>query len=275
MRKLLRLIKNFLICLKTGSKPIQVSVSQIVYEKMFEEKHILVTGGTSGIGLEIAKKFLSLGAKVTITGRNIDKLNAIKKEIQNESLFVTEWDISSTNIIDEKVDEIIEKMGKIDILINNSGIYAPNNFFDTDEKLFDEIMNTNLKGLFFTSKKIAEYFIKNSIKGKIINISSITSITGASIPYGISKWGVRGLTQGLARDLIKHGIVVNAVAPGVVATAINPELSTGENMYRAGALSKRASTVEEIAEITIFLCSASATNIIGQTIVCDGGETLI
>ena len=66
-------------------------------------------------------------------------------------------------------------------------------------------MNTNLKGLFFTSKKISEYFIKNSIKGKIINISSITSITGASIPYGLSKWGVRGLTQGLARDLIKHG----------------------------------------------------------------------
>ncbi|QNM90770.1 SDR family oxidoreductase [Aliarcobacter cryaerophilus] len=264
-----------MICLKTGSKPIQVSVSQIVYERMFEGQNVLVTGGTSGIGLEIAKKFLSLGAKVTITGRNIDKLNSVKKEINNSNLIVVEWDISKANLIDEKVYEIIEKMGKIDILVNNSGIYAPNSFFNTDEKLFDEIMNTNLKGLFFTSKKISEYFIKNSIKGKIINISSITSIAGASIPYGISKWGVRGLTQGLARDLIKYGIVVNAIAPGVVATAINPELSTSENMYRGGALSKRASTVEEIAELAIFLSSQATTNIIGQTVVCDGGETLI
>ena len=274
MRKLLRLIKNFLICLKTGSKPIQVSVSQIVYEKLFEEKHILVTGGTSGIGLEIAKKFLSLGAKVTITGRNIDKLNAIKKEIQNESLFVTEWDISSTNIIDEKVDETIEKMGKIDILINNSGIYAPNNFFNTDEKLFDEIMNTNLKGLFFTSKKIAEYFIKNSIKGKIINISSVRSIQGGAEPYGISKWGVRGLTQGLARDLAKYGIVVNAVAPGITATGING-ISIQNNAFTSSSLDNRVAIPQEIAEIVIFLSSSASNHIIGQTIVCDGGETLI
>jgi 3-oxoacyl-[acyl-carrier protein] reductase len=275
MRRILRLIKNFLLCLKTGSKPVQVTVSQIVYEKIFVGKHVLVTGGRSGIGLEIAKKFISLGAKVTITGRNIDKLNTIKKEINNTNLIVIEWDISNSKIIDEKVNEIVEKMGKIDILINNSGIYAPNNFFDTDEKLFDEIMNTNLKGLFFTSKKISEYFIKNSIKGKIINISSITSITGASIPYGLSKWGVRGLTQGLARDLIKYGIVVNAVAPGVVSTPINPQLNASENMFREGALTKRGSVVEEIAEIVIFLSSNATTNIIGQTIVCDGGETLI
>lgn len=274
MRKILKLIKNFLLCLKTGSRPVQVSVSQISYEKMFEGKSVLVTGGTSGIGLEIAKKFLSLGAKVTITGRNIDKLNAIKKEIQNESLFVTEWDISSTNIIDEKVDEIIEKMGKIDILINNSGIYAPNNFFNTDEKLFDEIMNTNLKGLFFTSKKIAEYFIKNSIKGKIINISSVRSIQGGAEPYGISKWGVRGLTQGLARDLAKYGIVVNAVAPGITATRING-ISIQNNAFTSSSLDNRVAIPQEIAEIVIFLSSSASNHLIGQTIVCDGGETLI
>lgn len=274
MRKLLRLIKNFLICLKTGSKPIQVSVSQIVYEKLFEEKHILVTGGTSGIGFEIAKKFLSLGAKVTITGRNINKLDSIKKDINNPNLIVVEWDISNSKIIDEKINETIEKMGKIDILINNSGIYAPNNFFDTDEKLFDEIMNTNLKGLFFTSKKIAEYFIKNSIKGKIINISSVRSIQGGAEPYGISKWGVRGLTQGLARDLAKYGIVVNAVAPGITATGING-ISIQNNAFTSSSLDNRVAIPQEIAEIVIFLSSSASNHIIGQTIVCDGGETLI
>ena len=275
MRNILRLIKNLLKCMKTGSAPVQVSINQIQYDKIYENKSILITGGTSGIGLAIAKKFLSLGAKVTITGRNIDRLNSIKEEINDSNLFVVEWDISIQDIISEKVNETIKKMGKIDILFNNSGIYSPKSFFDTDEKLFDNIMDTNLKGLYFTSKKIAEHFIKNNIKGKIINISSITSITGASMPYGISKWGVRGLTQGLARDLIKYGIIVNAIAPGVVATAINPQLSASDNMYRAGALSKRGSTPEEIAEIAVFLSSEAATNIIGQTIVCDGGETLI
>ena len=274
MGKILRLIKNFLICLKTGSKPIQVTVSQIVYEKMFEEKHILVTGGTSGIGLEIAKKFLSLGAKVTITGRNLDKLNSVKKDLNNSNLIVVEWDIAKTNLIDEKVNETVGKMGKIDILINNSGIYAPNNFFNTDEELFDEIMNTNLKGLFFTSKKISEYFIKNSIKGKIINIGSVRSFQGGSEAYGISKWGVRGLTQGLARDLIKHGIVVNAVAPGITATGING-INIQNNAYTSSSLDKRVAIPEEIAEIVIFLSSSSTNHIIGQTIVCDGGETLI
>jgi len=274
LKKIIKLIKNFLLCLKTGSKPIQVTVSQILYEKMFAGKNVLVTGGTSGIGLEIVKKFLSLGAKVTITGRNIDKLNTIKKEINNSNLIVVEWDISSTNIIDEKVNEIVEKMGKIDILVNNSGIYSPNNFFDTDEKLFDEIMNTNLKGLFFTSKKVSEYFIKNSIKGKIINISSVRSIQGGSESYGISKWGVRGLTQGLARDLAKYGIIVNAVAPGITATGING-INIKNNAYSSSSLDSRVAIPQEIAEIVIFLSSNASNHIIGQTIVCDGGETLI
>lgn len=257
-----------------GSRPVQVSVSQIVYESMFEGKSVLVTGGTSGIGLEIAKKFLFLGAKVTITGRNIDKLNVVKSEINNPNLIVVEWDISKVNLIDVKVNEIVEKMGQIDILVNNSGIYAPNNFFDTDEKLFDEIMNTNLKGLFFTSKKISEYFIKNSIKGKIINIGSVRSIQGGAEPYGVSKWGVRGLTQGLARDLAKYGIVVNAVAPGITATGING-ISIQNNAYISSSLDNRVAIPQEIAEIVIFLSSNAANHIIGQTIVCDGGETLI
>lgn len=274
MRRILRLIKNFLLCLKTGSQPIQVVVSQIVYEKMFLGKHVLVTGGTSGIGLEIAKKFLFLGAKVTITGRNIDKLNDIKKEINNANLIAVEWDISKVNIIDEKVNEIVEKMGKIDILINNSGIYSPNNFFNTDEKLFDEIINTNLKGLFFTSKKVSEYFIQNSIKGKIINIGSVRSIQGAAESYGISKWCVRGLTQGLARDLIKYGIIVNAVAPGMTATGIN-RINIQNNAYTSSNLDNRIAAPEEIAEIVIFLSSNATNHVIGQTIVCDGGETLI
>ncbi len=274
MRRILRLIINLLKCIKSGSTPIQVTIAQIQYDKIYENKNVLITGGTSGIGLAIAKKFLSLGAKVTITGRDISRLNNINKEINNTNLFVVEWDISKQEIIIEKVNETINKMGKIDILFNNTGVYTNNTFFDIDEKTFDDIMNTNIKGLFFTTKKIAEYFIKENIKGKIINIGSVRSIQGTTEPYGISKWGVRGLTQGLARDLIKYGIIVNAIAPGMTATGIN-NINVKENAYSESSLNNRVGTAEEIAEIAVFLSSEAATNIIGQTIVCDGGETLI
>lgn len=274
MKKIFRLIKNSLLCLKNGSKPVQLTVSQIVYEKMFVGKHVLVTGGTSGIGLAIAEKFLSLGAKVTITGRDIDRLNTIYKQINNPNLIIIEWDISKHELINEKVDETISKMGKIDIFFNNTGIYTKDTFFDIDEKIFDDIMNTNIKGLFFTTKKIAEYFIVSNIKGKIINIGSVRSIQGTTEPYGISKWGVRGLTQGLAKDLIKYGIIVNAIAPGMTATAIN-NINVKENAHSGSSLNDRVATPEEIAEIAVFLSSDAANHIIGQTIVCDGGETLI
>lgn len=256
-------------------KIVQVNVSTINYVDLLKDKNVLITGGSSGIGLAIAKKCLSLGAKVVVTGRSIGKLNDVSAQINNKNFFAIEWDISQVNKASEKISEVLQRIEKIDILVNNSGIYAPESFFDTNEELFDHVMDTNLKGLYFATKEIAKYFICNDIKGKIINISSITSITGASIPYGLSKWGVEGLTKGLARDLIKYGIIVNAVAPGVVATAINPDLDLNKNMNRVGALTDRASTAEEIAEIVVFLSSNSTTNIIGQTIVCDGGETLI
>ena len=255
-------------------KIVQVSISTIKYGELLKDKNVLITGGSSGIGLAIAKKCLSLGAKVTITGRNIDKLNNVSTELKNPNLFTVEWDISKNDTVDKKVNEVIKKMGKIDILVNNSGIYSPKSFFDTDEELFDNIMNTNLKGLFFTTKAIAKYFINNNIKGKIINISSVRSIQGTTEPYGISKWGVRGLTSGLAKELIKHGIVVNAVAPGMTATGMN-NIKIEENATNNSALDNRIATSEEIAEIAVFLASNAANHIIGQTIVCDGGETLI
>ncbi|MDD2791232.1 MAG: SDR family NAD(P)-dependent oxidoreductase [Sulfurimonas sp.] len=255
-------------------KIVQVSISTINYGDILKDKSVLITGGSSGIGLAIAKKCLSEGAKVTISGRNINKLKDVSTELNNPNLFVIEWDISKNDTVDEKVNEVIQKMGKIDIFFNNSGVYTHNTFFDIDEKIFDTIMDINIKGLFFTTKEVAKYFINNNIKGKIINISSVRSIQGTTEPYGISKWGVRGLTSGLAKELIKHGIIVNAVAPGITATGIN-NIDVEENATSSSALNSRVATSEEIAEIAIFLASNAANHIIGQTIVCDGGETLI
>ena len=255
-------------------KIVQVNVSTINYVDLLKDKNVLITGGSSGIGLAIAKKCLSLGAKVVVTGRNIGKLNDVSAQINNKNFFTIEWDISQVNKASEKISEVLQKIGKIDILVNNSGIYTHDKFFSIDEKIFDDVMNTNIKGLFFTTKVIVEYFIQNCIKGKVINIGSIRSIQGTTEPYGISKWGVRGLTNGLAKDLIKYGIIVNAVAPGVTATGIN-NIDIGKDSSNNSALNNRVATAEEIAEIAVFLASDAANHIIGQTIVCDGGETLI
>lgn len=255
-------------------KIVQVNVSTINYVDLLKDKNVLITGGSSGIGLAIAKKCLSLGAKVVVTGRNIGKLNDVSAQINNKNFFAIEWDISQVNKASEKISEALQKIGKIDILVNNSGIYTHDTFFSIDEKNFDDVMNTNIKGLFFTTKVIVEYFIQNCIKGKVINIGSIRSIQGTTEPYGISKWGVRGLTNGLAKDLIKYGIIVNAVAPGITATGIN-NIDIGKDASNNSALNNRVATAEEIAEIAVFLASDAANHIIGQTIVCDGGETLI
>lgn len=255
-------------------KIVQVNVSTINYVDLLKDKNVLITGGSSGIGLAIAKKCLSLGAKVVVTGRNIGKLNDVSAQINNKNFFTIEWDISQVNKASEKISEVLQKIGKIDILVNNSGIYTHDTFFSIDEKIFDDVMNTNIKGLFFTTKVIVEYFIQNCIKGKVINIGSIRSIQGTTEPYGISKWGVRGLTNGLAKDLIKYGVIVNAVAPGVTATGIN-NIDIGKDASNNSALNNRVATAEEIAEIAVFLASDAANHIIGQTIVCDGGETLI
>ena len=265
--KIVRKIMGFLV-------PVKVEIVQIDYGEILKNKNILVTGGSSGIGLAIAKKFLSLGAKVIITGRDLDKLQRVKQGMNSCNLMILQWDVSNIEEIDNKIEDVLEQSGQIDVLINNSGIYAPNNFFNTDEKTYDEVMNINLKGMFFISQKTAKYFIKNKIKGKIINIGSVRGIQSSSEAYGISKWGVRGLTKGLAKDLIQYGIIANAIAPGVTATDIN-KIDIGENVSCDSSLDKRVATPEEIAEIATFLVSDASNHIIGQTIVCDGGETLI
>jgi short-chain dehydrogenase/reductase SDR len=123
-------------------------------------------------------------------------------------------------------------------------------------------------------QEIVGYWRRHKSKGKVINIASIAGILGAPIPYGISKWGVIGMTEGFARDCADQGIVINAIAPGVTATQINPYIDIQENSYHDWAKNKRVCYPEEIAELALFLSSDAANHIVGQTIVCDGGTIL-
>lgn len=235
-------------------------------------KKVLITGGSSGIGYAIAQKYLEAGAVVLITGRDEKTLLRAKAKLGETRCEVLAWDIAAP-VVDEKLQLALEKLGRIDLLVNNAGVYTPKPFFEIDAREWDRILASNLKGLFFITQAVSAYFIRNKIAGKIINIASNRGILGDFGPYGASKWGVVGLTRGWGRDLIRHGIIVNGIAPGITATGIN-HIDVEENAYANGPRDGRVALPEEIAEIAVFLASDAAKHIVGQTIVCDGGETL-
>ena len=254
------------------------TIAKINYGQVLKEKKILVTGGSTGIGLAIAKKFIQEGALVIITGRNEDKLKAASLEINSDNLKTIVWDVADISIITSKIDECIALLdGDIDILINNAGILNTVQFPDVLEANWDDIYKINHKGLFFLSQSITKKWLSgNSYKiKKIINISSQGGFVGATYPYRMTKWDVAGLTQGLGLKLAPHGIIVNGIAPGIVATAMQRgTLLQGENNFCQHNPLGRFAIPEEIAELALFMASDASNFIVGQTILCDGGFSL-
>ena len=163
------------------------------------------------------------------------------------------------------------------ITVNNAGI-APKKFFGAvDEDEWEKIYNTNLKGNYFLTQEIVKRWRSISFKDykKIINISSQGGYVGATYPYRMTKWDVRGLTEGLGKMLIGDHIIVNGIAPGVVKTSMQEfSLDQGDNLFCKQNPLGRVILPEEIAELALFLISDASNSIVGQTIVCDGGYTL-
>ena len=238
-------------------------------------KNVLVTGGSSGIGLAIARKCLSEGAAVVITGRNAQKLTDVCEDVGDPLFQSHVWDVRHVSVMDERLAEVEALFGgDIDVLFNNAGVYSPAKFGDITEEIWDTIHSGNSKGLFFLCQSAAGRWIKKRKKGKIINIASNKGFLGAmNGPYGMSKWGVVGLTRGLGRVLYSQGIIVNGIGPGVIATGINA-LDVNDNAFAHYPLANRVGLPVEIAETACFLASDAANNIVGQTIVCDGGNSL-
>lgn len=269
-------LKNLRKYIREGGV-VYVNLSFTSPQKQFQGKTIFVTGGTSGIGLQIAKDFLSEGAIVIITGRNIEKLKKVKNEINNQHLHIIEWDVNDIDKRDEIFNSIHNEYGNIDIFINNAGIYDCPNWPHTSPEQYDKVVNTNTRALYFLCQKEGKYLINNKIKGKIVNITSVEGIQSNFSPYSISKWGSICITKGLAKLLIKDGINVNGIAPGIVLTNISDwskRKNINDNAYAPSHLSKRYTLVEEISSMALYLSSDAASNIVGQNIVIDGGWTL-
>lgn len=265
------MLKNLASYIKCGGVT-YLKIEQIHNEKLLEGKNIVITGGTSGIGYEIAKKVIDLGGKVLITGRNFEKLKKVKEELNCEIL---EWDISNIELAKSKVEEIVKIFdGEIDCFINNAGIYKVLRYPDCSIEDWNKIMNTNLSGLYFATKEIVTQCFEKIGKGNIIMIASIEGIQANEGPYGISKSGVIHLTHSLAKELLNKNIRVNAIAPGMTCSNIN-SIKEEDNVYRSFLKGKRILSAKEIADIAVFLISDSSQCMTGQVLVCDNGETLL
>lgn len=236
--------------------------------KILEGKTVLITGATGGIGMAIAKRCAENSAVVIIAGRNQNKISKVVNSLNNAVPFV--MDIQNIeNMKQAFLDLVEDKKLKIDTLINCAGLQAGGVFGSTDSMGFDKTLNTNLKGTYFLSQIFSNYLIENNIKGNILNISSVSGCRPAISPYMVSKWGITGLTAGMAKKLIKYGIVVNGIAPGPVATGMMG--LDGLNLDYDKAPAGRYSDPIEIANLAVFMVSSMGRMIVGDTVYISGG----
>ena len=244
----------------------QVPIMKVATSDDLLENHVaLITGGNSGIGFAIAQKFVESGCAVIIAGRNELKLQNCVKILGEKAKYIA-LDVSDINDIKRKIPAAMKLFPrKIDILVNCAGVGVKHSFWDIDEKEYDDIMNTNTRGMFFVSQLVSKYMVDNHIHGHILNISSSSGARPAWTPYEMSKWAVNGFTRGLADTLIQYGVVVNAIAPGPTVTPMINK-NNEDNLYSERSLAKRFIMPEEIANLAIFLVSDAGNMIVGDTV---------
>lgn len=241
----------------------------------------LITGGSSGIGYAIAKSFLVNGAGVVLCGRNEEKLENAKEKLcteckcDNLQIETLVFDISKVEDMKKTLLTYLAKDNvRIDIFVNNAGINGGGLFPNTSEEDYDNILETNLKGMYFISQEIANYMINNRISGNILNITSSSALRPAISPYIISKWGERGLTLGMAKKYLPYGIVVNGLAPGSTLTPmLKKDAENDLNLEYSPA--GRYAAPEEIGNLATVLVSDIGRMIVGDTVYATGGAGVI
>lgn len=251
---------------------VKAEICQVVSGSTLKDKSILITGGGRGLGYYIAKKCISEGAKVLITGRNEDNLRRVSSKLGKKCSYIV-FDVSSINDIKDFIDKSFEKMGNIDCLINNAGISLhEKNILDVSIDNFERQIDINLKGSYFLAKEFINKRINNKEnESNIIFISSERGNQCDDVPYGLTKAAINSLTRGLSRRFYKSGIRVNAIAPGVTASDMTGRKSE-DNLFAEEQAAGRIFLPEEVAEVTSFLLSDASRCISGEIIACDAGQ---
>lgn len=234
---------------------------------------VLITGASSGIGLDVARGFLAAGSNVVLNARGVGRLESAAATLgKPERVALVPGDIGNPETGVKMVTAALERFGRVDVLVNNAGIFGLKPFLENTEKDLDAYINSNLKGTYFVTQAVVRQMNRQvSEGGSIVNIGTVLILhPSASLPASaalITKGGVHALTTSLASELAVDNIRVNAVAPGVIRTPIYGDADVDE--LGAAALLSRAGEVSEITEAVMHLANASYTT--GLIMPVDGG----
>lgn len=249
---------------------------------LLKDKKALVTGGTAGIGKEIALRFAKEGAHVIIFGTSPERAREMQNELEqarvsSEQKFSTEVvNVADKKAVEETLKRVQDHFGSIDILVNNAGITRDNLLMRMSEEEWDQVIDVNLKSVYNTSQALIRSMLK-ARSGKIINISSVVGLTGnaGQVNYAASKSGMIGFTKALAQELASRGICVNCIAPGFIKTRMTDALTEPQ---KEALLKKipmgRMGEAKEIADAAVFLASPLSNYITGQVLTVDGGMVM-
>ena len=245
-----------------------------------KDKAAVITGGTAGIGREIAMAFAREGAHVAIFGTNAERaaevIEHLKKTYPSQKFLVKLADVSDKKAVDQALQEILTEFGKIDILVNNAGITRDGLLMKMTEEDWDRVIAVNLKSVYNTCQALVRPMLK-ARGGKIINITSVVGLNGnaGQTNYAASKAGMIGFTQSLAKEVASRGICVNCIAPGFIKTPMTDVLTDAQ---KEGILKQvpmgRLGNAEEIANTAVFLASDGSNYITGQVLTVDGGMVM-
>lgn len=247
-----------------------------------EGKIAIVTGAGRGMGREVARKLVELGANVVINDVSLDDAIASIEDIsppENQEMLAIAGDITKKNDVDNLILKTSEKFGGIDILVNNAGVLRPTKVIDIEEEEWDWVVNVNLKGTYLCSRAVLPSMISRGW-GRIVNFSStagknISTVGGAH--YTAAKAGILGFTRHLAKEAAQFGITVNSVCPGLIATEM--VLSTINEaqikLYESSFPISRMGQPYEVADLVAFLASNKASYITGASLDINGGDLMI
>ncbi len=246
---------------------------------MLTEKVALVTGASRGIGRAIALELAKEGADIVVNyAGNKERAEEVVKEIEEmgRKAISIQADVSDETSVKKMIKDTIKEFNRLDILVNNAGITKDNLIMRMKEKDFDDVINTNLKGVFLCTKAVSRQMMKQRY-GRIINMASIVGVSGnpGQANYVAAKAGVIGLTKSTAKELASRNILVNAVAPGFISTDMTAELTNEqkEAMLKMIPLAKLGQP-EDIARVVRFLASDDSSYMTGQTLNVDGGMVM-
>lgn len=241
-------------------------------------KTALVTGATGGIGGAIARTLHARGATVALSGRQADKLEAMKAEL-GERAVVCPCDLANKEQVAKLIDEAIKALGgRLDILVNNAGLTKDNLFMVMKDEQWDDVIAVNLTSTFMLMRAGTRHMLRNKTGyGRIINISSVSGIIGnpGQGNYAASKAGMIGMTKSLAREVAARGITANCIAPGFIKTAMTGALNEKQTEAIMAAIPAAAfGTPEDIAAAALYLASTEARYVTGQTLHVNGGMVM-